>query len=141
MASPVFSASAGLSPERAEVAMCKAHINIINPKALHMAASDQLRFRITRFPLAYCGLLHAVNRLATKVFFSGVLFGIPAFMVRSFFSAFTRYWFNIVFSYRAFAVSWIKWLCPFLHSHPFFDIGSDIKFEKFQHIFRTFRNH
>jgi hypothetical protein len=35
-----------------------------------MAASDQLRFRITRFPLAYCGLLAAVNINATLLFFS-----------------------------------------------------------------------
>jgi hypothetical protein len=32
-------------------------------------------------------LLHAVNRLATKVIFSGVLFGLPLFMVRSLFRA------------------------------------------------------
>jgi hypothetical protein len=49
--------------------MCKAHINIINPKVLHMAASDQLRFSITSFPLAYCGLLAAVKLTATIVYF------------------------------------------------------------------------
>ena len=86
MFSPVFSASAGLSPERAEVAMCKAYINIINPKALHMAASDQLRFRITRFPLAYCGLLCAC-KLACYL---NVLFPPPILFLLSWRTYFSR---------------------------------------------------
>jgi hypothetical protein len=56
--------------------------NILN-QALHMAASDQ-RHQNTLCHAYMLALLHAVNRLATKVFFSGVLLGISSFMVRSF---------------------------------------------------------
>jgi hypothetical protein len=83
-----------LEVKRAEVAMCNAGRMLWFPKlqskvlnkALHMAASDQRHQKNLNHAYMFA-LLHAVNRLATTVFFSGVLFGIPSFMVRSLFRA------------------------------------------------------
>ena len=84
MASPVFSASAGLSPERAEVAMCKA-ISIKSIQKLYTwLPRTSSEFGITRFPLAYCGCCASVNLHATIVFFSGMLIGTTLLMASDF---------------------------------------------------------